>query len=457
MRGNPDGTPFNVEEEAFNFASTFSGEALLASAILPAPKGSIGMLMSRSGATRLFDAGIKNPHEAFVAAVTLKAQNKTPDEIYAQTGWEYNDFIKDWEYTLSFDNVKLNTDAILKKFDAQPPGSSTPVKVQLTDILDYPDLYIAYPGLKDITVDWSPTGNRGGADFLRDNITIRTGSTTSSSFGGVLEHELQHFIQVYEGHPTGSSPLQVTVYNPQTKKSDVLDIPATLKGLAEDRAGVQGELDMIAWVDKLPPEIKADTQEATLRFLQRRLGRQDISVDEYYLELDNLPKNTVNLLNRTLSSHAFSRNQLELLNKIRIAILDQQIDLFTKTDVLSERAADAVFFKTYELTYGEVEARLAEYDYMMAKTKRGQDYINRTTPEKRRLAMLQMEHLDPKQVNFANLTNSSADNTARIYMDTIRRGEQSDDLLIEATKALLRSRQRGASAQPSSMKTGGGF
>src|SRR5258706_1993135 len=75
----------------------------------------------------------------------------------------------------------------------------------LTAILDHPELYKAYPQLKDIRVVHDSKYPSTGAEWASQSKTIRMG-TEAAQEHGTLMHEVQHAIQDIEGFAKGGSP-----------------------------------------------------------------------------------------------------------------------------------------------------------------------------------------------------------------------------------------------------------
>src|SRR6267154_1914574 len=89
---------------------------------------------------------------------------------------------------------------------------------KLSNILDHPELYAAYPQLKDIKVirdsGYSATGaqyERGSGVGGLTGAQIRMG-TKAAEDKGTLMHEIQHAIQGYEGFAKGGAPSKSTNY-----------------------------------------------------------------------------------------------------------------------------------------------------------------------------------------------------------------------------------------------------
>lgn len=89
-------------------------------------------------------------------------------------------------------------------FDNNWVSSSEHDKISepITHILDHPELYKAYPQLKNVRVIFDPN-YKGAAEWNGRDITMGRGYTDNQ---GVLMHEVQHAIQDIEGFAKGGAP-----------------------------------------------------------------------------------------------------------------------------------------------------------------------------------------------------------------------------------------------------------
>lgn len=106
-------------------------------------------------------------------------------------------------YKERFNEAKINQD-----FIEQFTSAGIPAPFNLPAVLDYPELYKAYPELKDVVVEIvRKKGTASGA--FADNVkTIRLYKTFEESeeeMKSVLLHEIQHAIQYIEGFSTGGN------------------------------------------------------------------------------------------------------------------------------------------------------------------------------------------------------------------------------------------------------------
>lgn len=158
-------------------------------------------------------------------AERLEKSGSSKDDIWNETG-----FIRgqdgNWRFELDSSKMKVKDIAHLNK------GALTSLKA--SDIIDYPELFSAYPQLKNLEI--RPFDHRLGKNsfgYFAPGKTIDDSyivlspeglgdsmiwkkiggewkkvpdTNKSSVFAEKFEHELQHAIQKIEGHATGSSP-----------------------------------------------------------------------------------------------------------------------------------------------------------------------------------------------------------------------------------------------------------
>jgi len=142
-------------------------------------------------------------------AKRFEKEGKTPEEILLATGWGKG-VDGNWKYTLVAPSSNLNVSSLVNISPNQPKS------LPLGAILDYPELYRAYPQLKqyEIIIENNPSSNTHGS-FSGEIITINIANLpTLYQFNMVLQHELQHAVQRIEGWPGGGNPDYVYMGNP---------------------------------------------------------------------------------------------------------------------------------------------------------------------------------------------------------------------------------------------------
>lgn len=125
-------------------------------------------------------------------------------DMFEQTGWFRGPdglarfIIPDANAKLNFDNLDQ---VVSKNGDINyfvPPGSD----LKLSDVMDHPDLFSAYPHLRDIPIT-SAAGKGGAFNPITGKISIA--GAQAPNFKSTLLHETQHAVQDYEGFARGGN------------------------------------------------------------------------------------------------------------------------------------------------------------------------------------------------------------------------------------------------------------
>lgn len=229
-------------------------------------------------------------------AELMDTVGKSQKEIYDETGW-YKDVDGKWKFYLTDENTKLK------------PGGEQASGLMLDEVIDAPDLFDAYPQLRDITVVRggldAETGGRWKATEreLQINGTADARRTLST-----IVHELQHAIQDIEKFGRGGNKTVATGVAAQAEKREFERLSREIQALME-----------------------SDTQVAeTYRARNRAVIAKDFDA--------------LDALDETLYASEAGR---------RIMALDWE-----RSKLESKRPADAL--DAYERLPGEVEARNAE-------------------------------------------------------------------------------------------------
>lgn len=139
------------------------------------------------------------PKEELKMAQKLESEGVHPDDIWKQTGFFKDKSDGRWRYEISDEGSSL-TDRDWKFGD----------KGKLSEFFDHPELYKAYPDLKNTNFevkDLGP-GSLGGYDPNTKTIIINPKALGGSDTAIIdtIHHELQHRIQDIEGFTSGSNP-----------------------------------------------------------------------------------------------------------------------------------------------------------------------------------------------------------------------------------------------------------
>ncbi len=192
----------------------------------------LNQIIGIEGAENLRESGADIDYIA--VAESMRAQGKTPQEIRLATGWEQGadgkwryeipDFVfkDDWdsavrdarsrldsEYAKRQENVSDDSEFMALEEQLAAEKRNLIVSRNLSEIVDAPDLFSAYPQLKDLTVEFGSLPDRVGGYFSEDRNVIRLpldSAISSKRARSTLVHEVQHAVQRIEGFTRGSNP-----------------------------------------------------------------------------------------------------------------------------------------------------------------------------------------------------------------------------------------------------------
>lgn len=143
-------------------------------------------------------------------AEEMERGKKDAKAIKQATGWERGADGK-WRYEMPDAKIKDMKDIggghIVKRFDDDMLWNDG----KLTDVIDAPALFEAYPQLKDVRIDTDAIMNdmpsNGVYNAKTNTITIHADDL--KYMNSILNHEIQHAIQYIEGFGKGGSPEQM--------------------------------------------------------------------------------------------------------------------------------------------------------------------------------------------------------------------------------------------------------
>lgn len=140
-------------------------------------------------------------------AEKMERGKKDAKAIKLATGWERGADGK-WRYEMPDAKIKDMKDIgggnIVKRFDDDMLWNDG----KLTDVIDAPGLFEAYPQLKDVRIDTDAIMNDmpSNGDYNAKTNTITIHADELKYMNSILNHEIQHAIQHIEGFARGGSP-----------------------------------------------------------------------------------------------------------------------------------------------------------------------------------------------------------------------------------------------------------
>jgi hypothetical protein len=184
-------------EEALNLALNVAGTGFGASGLMRNPTGAggkdLGMFIGPNATT--WDKA------AYDRALNLDAKGHTADEIKAITGMTQSPSSGRWSQLMSDKNSYVNP---TKMPELDTSGNVFGYGARLGDVFHHPELYKAYPELKNVSIQ-RERGGGGAFDPNTSTIYIGDDITNPEKLRDVILHEIQHWVQDAEGFPRGGN------------------------------------------------------------------------------------------------------------------------------------------------------------------------------------------------------------------------------------------------------------
>lgn len=227
--------------------------------------------------------------------------------------------------------------------------------VYLSDILDHPKLFKAYPQLKNMRVSWFQTDNglRGVNYGGVGGISVAINRESAEDVMSTLMHEVQHEIQNIEGFSKGASPSYwAEVETPETKT--IADLNRKMEKLAEELSAI--ELGEDAWYGQNAFELAS-----MYAFLNKRLNDNALNPKAAEHAREDIPE---------IIATAEKYNLMDKFNEY--AKLSEEISK-AKEDAKANKGEP---FDLYQRTAGEIESRDVQARLNMSSKER-----NATRPD----------------------------------------------------------------------------
>ena len=161
----------------------------------------IGAPGAEAGAAGIFGGKLANGADLAALERAKSMRSSSLADHYRQgTGW-FKGADGQWRFEIPDQNSKLYN------FGQSGSDRVTARDAPLSSILNHPEAYKAYPGLKDFKVDleMDPSFKYNSGGYGADKPKINVAAPNSDEARSVLLHEMQHIIQHLEGFSTGST------------------------------------------------------------------------------------------------------------------------------------------------------------------------------------------------------------------------------------------------------------
>lgn len=192
-------------------------------------------------------------------AKAMVEDGRTPEDIYKATGWFKGQDGK-WRFEIPDNLEAITLDKLLND-----------KRAKLGEIYDNPQLFEAYPDLKDVPVRIEEIEKGFNGFAYADAITISASLRNDNEAKSILVHEIQHLIQKREGFARGGGPK--TAREQIREEQRILD--RQFGSFSEDEKAYLVYQDM--WMDATLIEFddkKAARASAEIEKLEKRIGKE---------------------------------------------------------------------------------------------------------------------------------------------------------------------------------------
>jgi hypothetical protein len=213
-------------------------------------------------------------------AISMETSGVPSEEIRQTTGWE-RDASGRWNYEIDDSQARLTLEVEGKPGEIVDETSTKLTKVHIArdkykslgDILDHPELYRAYPELKDIHVYRTPLFSwniAGSYDPVSRNIFL-AGFEAPATIKKTLMHEIQHAVQHIEGFPNGANVGEFLPANFSEAQKVVREARDAFDKKVEQTTGIKSinEFSLASFLDYLKtPQKRAHHYKDTVKQLK---------------------------------------------------------------------------------------------------------------------------------------------------------------------------------------------
>lgn len=251
----------------------------------------------------------------------MEEQGKDALTIRLATGWERG-VDEQWRYEID-DDYKLKKDI---NFNED--------KILLSDLVDFPELFLAYPNIKNIQIEKKAMENyRGLYSPFFNKITLDENSSVD-----ILAHEIQHAIQRIEGFAKGGNVEQFTDSRLENIRENIKEYRAILNSydkqinLPEFRAqSLQEVVNKQKTVEKHFEDLENFRLNSNLAEMYKEINNRVKEAENLYDEISGTPSN----FERDLATFS-ARDKDFFVNFDKEKYIKEMIDSgFTEEDIKS--------------------------------------------------------------------------------------------------------------------------
>jgi hypothetical protein len=175
-------------------------------AVVPKPAGSLGVFGGMMGANNEELAKMSE-------AMGMHDAGSSSWDIWKKTGWNVGPG-GDWRFEIPDQGARLKAQAFWPEMTGMHIADNDKVTLpaiqgtlKLPEVLNHPDLYEHYPGLREYNVAEDTTGSLGHFNSQTKTFHVKAGGTAEDTMDTIL-HEVQHGLQGIESFPRGGQPAE---------------------------------------------------------------------------------------------------------------------------------------------------------------------------------------------------------------------------------------------------------
>lgn len=201
-------------------------------------------------------------------AMSLEGRGAPAEDIHDATKW-FRGSDGQWRFEIPDEAGALKLPVDDNGYQSVPPSGITKQDppLLLSEILDHPELYEAYPKLAGTIVKPAPSLSRSKGSYSLRNKDITLGSGSVPDIHSTAHHEIQHAIQDLEGFSGGGDPN--------------IFIPPDIQRLLQLWKGLGANEDKIKAIDSMAMSMyQRLAGEAEARNVQSRIGGKHMQVDD---------------------------------------------------------------------------------------------------------------------------------------------------------------------------------
>lgn len=158
---------------------------------------------------------------ALANARELIHNGEDAESVRQETGW-FQGVDKKWRFEINDSDAKLADGLAHKGYPVAPQASKLIAKLDrplnLSDVLEHPALFAAYPALADYGVTFVPAKTISGSASISGKQILVSDVLPGMEVESALLHEIQHGIQRIEGFATGGSLLSAATVRDQIER-----------------------------------------------------------------------------------------------------------------------------------------------------------------------------------------------------------------------------------------------